>query len=210
VLGVAATLWLYQLGSRIQDQNDTLKSLASSVNHVAGEQQLAVDSLLERNGVDKPAQFIERYEKASKARDEARRQLIAQQSINETLAVRTKDLESAVAKLTTELESTQKTVEKYEADAKKAPELRERVAELEQSSTKLQHDLDEKNVIAETVEGQKIAELLRKLNFFRYATYFCGALAALLALAAGYLYYRPIQTPDADQEPAQAQPHRIT
>jgi hypothetical protein len=117
-----------------------------------------------------------------------------------------------LAKLTTELESTQKIVEKYEADAKKAPELRERVAELEQSSTKLQRDLDEKSIIAETVEGQKIAELLRKLNFFRYATYFGGALSTLLVLAAGYLYYRPIQTPDSDQEAAQPepQPHRIT
>ena len=44
VLGVAAALWLYQLHGRIQEQSDTLKALAHSVEQVAGSQRLAMDT----------------------------------------------------------------------------------------------------------------------------------------------------------------------
>ena len=94
MLGVAAALGLYQLYGRVQEQGDSLKALARSVDQVAGNQRLAMDTLLEKAGTDTPTQFAERYDRAAKARDEARRQLAAQQAINETLGVRTKELEA--------------------------------------------------------------------------------------------------------------------
>jgi hypothetical protein len=209
VLGVAAGLWLYQLHGRMQEQADALKALSSSVDQVAGGQRLAIDSLLERAGKDDPAKFMARYDVAARARDEARRQVTVQQSINETLGARTKDLESQTAKLTVELDDAIKRVEKYKADAEQAPNLREQVAKLEQASTQLQRELDEKTAIAETADGKRAAEVLKRLNFFQYVAFFCAVLSLLLALAVGYLYIRPIPAPDAEQPATEPEPHRI-
>jgi proteasome lid subunit RPN8/RPN11 len=208
VLGVAAGLWLYQLSAQVQEQGELTRALRGSVDQAASGQRLAVDTLLERAGVDKPAQYLERYEVAARARDEARRQLAAQQSINETLGSRTKDLETQVQKLSADLEVGRKRAEQLEVDARKAPELRDRVAELEKSRTELQRDLDEKSAIADSAQGEKAAELLRRLNLYRYAAYFCGVLSLLLGLALGYLYYRP--TPEPDSGASEPVPHRIT
>jgi hypothetical protein len=210
VLGVAAALWLYQLHGRIQDQGDSLKALANSVDQVAGSQRLTIDTLLDKAGTDNPTQFAERYERAAKARDEARRQLGAQQSINETLGVRTRDLESVAAKLATELETTSKTLTQYEADAKQAPELRDRIADLEKTQVKLQRELDEKTEIAETADGQKGAEVLRRLNLFRSATYILGALSAVLAATVGYFTLRIFGEEDANPAIVEPEPHQIT
>lgn len=201
ILGVAAALWLYQLHGQIQEQGEALKSLRDSVSQVSGGQRLALDTLLERAGVEKRAEFMERYEVASRARDEARKQLAAQQSINEVLVTRAGMLEGQVKKLSSELEEDRKLVERYEADAKDAPDLR-------QSVNKLTSELEEKSKIAESVEGQKFADLLQRLNFYRYVAYFCGALSLLLVLAVVYLCYRPISGPEpGTPEPL---PHRIT
>ena len=95
VLALAGAFWLYQLQGRLQEQGDSLKVLARSVDQVSGSQRLAVDTLLEKLGTETAGQFVERYERAAKARDEARRQLAAQQSINEALGLRTKELEDS-------------------------------------------------------------------------------------------------------------------
>ena len=66
----------------------------------------------------------------------------------------------------------------------------------------------EKAPIADSADGQKAAELLQKLNVFRYAAYFCGVLSLLLGLALGYLYYRPAAEPDSGaSEPVTASDH---
>ena len=104
-----------------------------------------MDTLLERPGQTTRPGSPSVTRSAAKARDEAPdAKLTVQQAINETLGARTKELETQAAKLAADLETASKLVEKYEADAKEAPELRERVAKLEQASTKLQHELDEK------------------------------------------------------------------
>ena len=59
-----------------------------------------------------------------------------------------------------------KLAEKYEADAKEAPKLREQVAKLEQGLTKMQQELDEKTKIAEMGDEKKAAEVFRRLNLF--------------------------------------------
>lgn len=210
MLAVIAALGLYQLYGRVREQGDSLKALASSVDQVVGNQRLAMDTLLEKAGTDSPAQFAERYERAAKARDLARRQLAAQQAINETLGARTKDLELETAKLASDLEAARKSQEKYESDAKQAPELRERISGLEEAQGRLKRDLDEKMAVAETVEGQKVGKVLRRLNMFRTATYILGATSAVLAAAVGYLYMRCLDEPDPEQPSAHAETHRIT
>src|SRR5208283_609826 len=123
--------------------------------------------------------------------------------------VRTRELESMAAKLATDLETTSKTLAQYEADAKQAPELRDRIAELEKTQVKLQRELDEKTEIAEAADGQKGAEVLRRLNLFRYATYILVALSAALAAAAGYFSLRIFGEEDADPAIVEQAPHQI-
>ncbi len=146
----------------------------------------------------------------AKARDEARRQLAAQQSINETLGVRTKDLESIATKLATDLETANKTLSQYEVDARQAPELRERIADLEKIQAKLQHDLEEKTEIAEAADGQKGAEVVRRLNLYRSATYILGALSAALAATVGYFTLRIFGEPNSNPATIEQEPHQIT
>ncbi len=209
VLGVGVVLGLYQLHNRLEDQGESLKVLARSVDQVAGTQRLTVDTLLEKAGSDNPAQFAERYERAAKARDEARKQLSALQSINETLGLRTKELVSKNDKLTDELATVRTQAERNEADARKTNELRLQVDDLQKSQVQLKQELAEKTEIAETAEGQKGAEFLRRLNLFRYATYVLGALSAALAAALGYLSLRVFGEPEPNAPISEPEPHQI-
>lgn len=203
-LALAGAFWLYQLHGRLQEQADSLKVLARSVDQVSGSQRLAVDTLLEKLGTENAGQFVERYEQAAKARDDARRQLAAQRSINEVLGLRTKELEEQVGKQATDLEAARTTLSQYETDAKLAPKLRERISELEAAQIKLQREVDEKNRIVEAADGQKGAELLRRLSLFQYTTYILGIVSAVLAAALGYYLTRPLMEAGSDQ--AQPQP----
>jgi proteasome lid subunit RPN8/RPN11 len=210
VLGVAAMLWLYQLNGRVQEQSEALKTLAHSVDQAVGSDRLAMDTLLDKAGTDNPTRFLERYERAAKARDEARRQVTAQQSINETLGNRNKELETTTQKLTADLEVAKKGLEKLAADAKDAPDLRQRVAELTEAKASLQRELDEKTAVIDTVEGKQVEQVLSKLGIFRTATYILGAMSTLLAAAVGYLVLRASGEPEAEQHVAEPAPHTIT
>ncbi len=103
VLVVAAALWLFTLHSRIQDQNEALKILSHSMDQSSARQRLAVDTVLEKVGSVDPAEFVARYDKAVKARDEAIDQLAIQRGISEREASRAKDLESKVVSLREDL-----------------------------------------------------------------------------------------------------------
>jgi proteasome lid subunit RPN8/RPN11 len=210
VLGVAAMLWLYQLNGRVQEQSEALKTLAHSVDQAVGSDRLAMDTLLDKAGTDNPTRFLERYERAAKARDEARRQVTAQQSINETLGNRNKELETTGQKLAVDLEVAKKNLEKLAADAKDAPDLRQRVAELTEAKASLQRELDEKTAVIDTVEGKQVEQVLYKLGIFRIATYILGAMSTLLAAAVGYLVLRASGEPEAEQHVAEPAPHTIT
>jgi proteasome lid subunit RPN8/RPN11 len=209
VLGVATALWLYQLHGRIQEQGDSLKALAHSVDQGAVDQRLAMETLLDKAGIDNPSRFVERYKSAAQDLDKAKRKLQAEQSINETLANRNKELEALTGKLTTDLETTRKDLEKSEVDAKNAPALREQVAELKEKRDKLERALEEKAAIAETVEGKEVGEVLRKLNLFKTATYILGGMSVLLAAAVGYLYMRSFGDPEPELQAAEPAPHQI-
>ncbi len=178
VLVVAAAFWLYQLNERIQEQSDSLKALAHSIDQVAGSQRLAIDTLLDKAGTENPAQFsADRYERAAKARDDARRQARGPADHQRDSRRADKETRAVAAKLETDLESANKTLSQYETDAKQAPELRERITELEKKQEELQRELEEKTEIVEAADGKKGDEVVRRLNLFRYATYILGALS---------------------------------
>ena len=75
------------------------------------------------------------YDKAFKAREEAERQLGIERTINETLAGRTKELETARRQTGRRTRDRQaRNVARAEKDAKDAPKLREQIARLEEAN----------------------------------------------------------------------------
>ena len=100
-------------------------------------------------------------------------------------------------KLETELETVRKKAEKFEDDAKDAPELRKRADEL-------QRELEVKRAVADTVEGKKIEEVLSRLSLYQTVTYILGTVSAILAAAVGYFVMRSFDEPDPQQQVAES------
>jgi proteasome lid subunit RPN8/RPN11 len=213
VLAVAAAAWLYQLQGRLQDQNETLLALARSVGEVGDGQRLAIDTLLQKVGGDKPAEFVDRYNKAAKDRDEASRKFELQRSISEALGGRVKTLESQLAEQSSKLQDAQTSLARAEGDAKEAPRLREQLANLEAANDKKQRALDELAPLRETADGKKALELQHELNRTRYAAYGGWGLSALLGLAivAAFYYFKPLADaePESQPESSDRPTHRI-
>jgi proteasome lid subunit RPN8/RPN11 len=197
VLAVALALWLFQLQGRMQDQNDNLLALARSVEQLGDNQRLATDTLIRKIAADKPADFVAQYNKAAKERDDAVRLLEVQRSISEDLGTRAKALAD-------KLQSTQKELAQTKDDAREAPELRKRVANLEEINDRKQHQLDELEPFLKSKEGEAAVNLLHDLNRTRYVAYAGWGISALLAaglLAAFFLYKPPLQDDEATPGP---------
>ena len=104
--------------------------------------------MLEKVGDVDPAEFIERYDKTVKARDDAVQKLNIQRAINETLASRNKELESTLVSKTEALEAAKQRAARYEKDAKEAERLNEDVVKLNKSLDRQKVQLDELAALA--------------------------------------------------------------
>ncbi len=203
VLVAAAGFWLARVDARLAEQGAALAALKGDLEDSANARKVAADLLLEKVGGETPELFVARYETLARSRDDARRQLAAQQSVNEALGVRVKDLATLSASLQGELEAARKTLTSYEADAKEAPKLRERVVELERSADEDRREIQDQRAILATAEGIKANEAHVELGRYRLLS-FAGALSSLLlALAAVFFYYRALpaqasRAPEAD------------
>ncbi|HKI19946.1 MAG TPA: Mov34/MPN/PAD-1 family protein [Isosphaeraceae bacterium] len=205
MLGVAVVFWVLQLNNRVHEQGESILALARSVEDVGSRQRLAVDTLLEKAGDDKPAAFVERYAKTAKARDEAQRQLSIQRTINETLGSRAKDLEAR----TTELEKTCQTLEQYRKDAERIPDLSDRIASLEEVNQQQARKLAEIAPWLESTEGKQALVMQHNLEWYRiwfYVGWSCAGLLSLSLLGA-YVYFKPLADDTASAGETSA--HRI-
>jgi len=205
MLGVAVVFWVLQLNSRVHEQGESIQALARSVEDVGSRQRLAIDTLLEKAGDDKPAAFAERYAKTAKARDDAQRQLSIQRTINETLGNRAQELEAR----TTELVKERETLLQYKKDAEGITKLRDQIAELEETKQRQDRELAEIAPWLDSAEGKQAVALVRELARTRtwlYVGWGCAALFGLSLLGA-YVYLKPL----ADDTPSEGEPsaHRI-
>jgi proteasome lid subunit RPN8/RPN11 len=194
LLAVALAVWLYQLQSRVQDQNDSLLALARSVEQLGDTQRLATDTLLQKIGGSNPADFLERYNKTAKDRDLATRKFELERSITEALGGRVRELETRLTEQAAKLQDAVKSLAKAESDAKQSSKLREQLASLEESNSQRQRQLDELAPFLESPEGKRAVDLKRELDHTRYASYLgwgCSALFAL-ALVGAFYYYKPV------------------
>ncbi len=215
VLAVALAMWLYQIQTRIQDQNDSLIALERAVVDLGDNQRLAMDTLVQKIGVDKYEDFYKLYNKADRERDEAQRQLAIQRSISERIGGQAKELEKQALALDGKLVSARKDLERYENDAKEAPKLREKIASLEESVERKQRRLDELAPLAESDVGKATLDLQNELFRTRYLAYIGWGLTAVLGLAlvVAYFYYKPpLETaaePEPEAEGGERPTHRI-
>ncbi len=205
VVGLAVALWLFQVHAQLGEQAQLLLSLQKRLDDSANGQKLALDTMLDKISGEDPSKFVERYEKTARARDESHNRLLAELAVNETLGLRAKTL-------ATELDEARAKLKEAEVDAKDAPDLRKRLAALEEANTLQERELEEARPIVEAAEGVKARELVDSLKLYRTACW-AGALASvLLALTAVYFYFRSLPEP----EPTKTEPrpntttHRIS
>jgi hypothetical protein len=206
---VALVLWLFQIQGRLQEQNESIRSLAYSVEQLDTNQRLATDTLLGKIADAKPEEFLARYSKAVKDRDEAVRRAEDWRASSEVLGARARELDE-------KLQVAQKDLARSKEDAKDAPKLRDRVAQLEEINDRKQRQLDDiEPFLKKSKEGGiDVDQLMQERNRTRYIAYAGWSVSALLAagLAATFFLYRPtLQDEAAPPEPQDGErpTHRI-
>lgn len=206
VLLAGLGLWLRYVDARLDRQAESLAALAREVDETSTGRKAVLDLLLEKVGDEDPKTFLARYENLAQSRDAARRQVADQRSAVEVLGARVKELAEKAGGLEAELASTLKSRERYESEAKEAPKLRERVAELESTIAENDRELIDQRAILKSAEGEQAARTYNDLKFYTLTTY-AGALAsALLAVAAVLLYVRPHLPAGVDQADVRRKP----
>jgi proteasome lid subunit RPN8/RPN11 len=212
---LAVAFGLYQLNSRMLDQNDTLTALSHQIEETAASQHLVADTLVEKVSGEKSPTFDSLYYKANKRREDAERKLVQEHTVQSTLAGRINKLETDAAELTATLEDTKKKLERAQQYAKDAPKLREDYDKLQESSARQQKELDEIKPFLEKDEGKKIRATLAELERTRYAAIGGWTVSALLCagIVGLYLYFKPLADDgalDNDAPQAEDRPtHRI-
>ena len=103
--------------------------------------------------------------------------------------------------------------EKYQKDAKDAPELRTRVVKLESDASKQARKLADQEELLETMEGRKAADILRRYERAWYVAVLGWGVALVLALgllAAWGSRQFPVPGGEAPTtDPEESPPHRI-
>ena len=193
MLALAAVLWLHQLHLRLQQQTESLQTLAGLVEQSSASQRILTDVVADKVTSERPSEFVARYDKAARARDEALKQVEIQKSINEALARRSRDLENHEVKLAAELTAANQEIEKLEKKVKDMPRLLDTISGLEESNQKQAQKLEAFDPWLSTEEGKRADAIQRELVRTRYSAYAGWGLCTLLGLGlvAGYLYLRP-------------------
>ncbi|GAC1470177.1 MAG: hypothetical protein NVSMB9_15020 [Isosphaeraceae bacterium] len=205
VVAMAALFWLNTIHGNLQEQAKVLEDLRKTTAESADRQRVALDAL-EGAGGTASERFLERYSQATRERDDARRQLANQRSINDLLAARSRQLAEDLAGLTERYDKT-KT---YEKDARELPLLRTRFAELKARSERQDQKLAEQDELLDTPSGQQAMALDRKYQRTWYAAVAGWGLSLLLGLSliASHALRLPQDDP-SPPGPEQTPPHRI-
>jgi proteasome lid subunit RPN8/RPN11 len=213
-LAVAAGLWIYQLQLRLHEQNESLQALARTVEQSTAGQRLVSDAVLDKLGAENAPDFVARYDKAAKARDEARNEVKIQKSINDMLAGRVSDLETRAAAVSGELTEARKDIENLEKRAKDASKLEEQVATLEDTNARQKRDLDSLAPWLGTDQGVKATEMageLKRTRLVAYAGWAVSALVVGIGLIVAFRLWNPLAepVPEAPPEVNDRPTHRI-
>ncbi|WP_435007651.1 Mov34/MPN/PAD-1 family protein [Tundrisphaera lichenicola] len=197
VLLVVAGSWLYTLTQQITAQTTTLEKLAKSVDQTDNAQQLAIQTLLDREGNTRdPRKFVDDYARSRKELDDARASAEAQARLANVAAAENRRLEREFEKLKkAEAEAEARAKSESEDAEKQREEFKKLTAELEG--------------IYKTPQG----ELSRNFTIALYSAIggWVVALLAGLGLVALWASRSPItdEPAPAPAAPPQEPPHQI-
>jgi len=187
VLLVAAAAWLYTLTQQLQIQTTTLEKLSRSVDDTDTVQQLALKTLLERDGEGSdPRRFVDKLTKAEKDLDEMKGVARSQERL---ALVAARDHQRIEAEFEKHKKVAAEAAEKAKGDREDYEKLRARNKELDA----------ENEGILKTPQG----ELAHKYAISWYSAVAGWGLALLSTL--GLLALWASRTPPAD-EPTTANP----
>ncbi len=187
ILGMALVLWLFQLQSRIQDQNDSINRLAKAVEQFGDNQRLATDTILRLVPADKPDDFAAQYGKLARERDEAKKKYDIQRAMAEDEAARARSLAA-------DYKALEKETARNKDAARELTDLRKEVVSLRESDEKKQRELDEiEPFLKKKEDGIDVGTLIHEYHRARYIAYGGWGLCMLLAigLVAAFFFYRP-------------------
>jgi proteasome lid subunit RPN8/RPN11 len=188
VVGLSAVLWLNALHGNLQEQARAIDAVRKTLDESTERQRVALDAAVGEASGATPEGFLKRYATAARDRDEARDRLANQQSINESLAAKNRQLTQDL----TRLEKDYKLASTFEKEAKQAAELRAQLDEAQAVAEKRRARLEELEPLLDTPEGKKaLAALVGNQKTWYYAVAgWSLSLVLALALVGGYVYYR--------------------
>lgn len=187
LFGIA--FWLGRISDREQPREQALAPLAAAVDRLADGQRLAMDVLQDELKKD-PESFSKRYAELARQRDQARGRLESQRAINETLAVKEKDLETRLTALAGEHETAVRKLDESAKAGQATTELRTRLEQAEERLASQQQKLDELAPWLDTDPGKAATALHHELERTRYAAYVGWGAVVLLSLGMVGLFFR--------------------
>ncbi len=211
VLGVAAVLWISTLNAQIQEQSVVLRDLGKVVADSADRQRITLDAAVGDAAGTDPKEFLDRYARSIRERDDARRKLDNQAQVNDSLAEKLKLLTNEETRLRKELDKAST----FERDAKQTVELRAENLELAENKEKQKSRIDELESLLETPNGQKNLALARRADNLWYVAAGGWGLSLILTLALIGLYAYGNNAMTGEPElpppnPAEPPPHHIS
>ena len=208
VLGLAAVFWINNLNRRVEEQTQALRDLERS----SGAQRLAIDAMLSDAGGGPSQRISAQYDLVTRERDEARRMIRNQETLNDAIAARARELEETNNRLLTDLDAATKLAKANEKEAKDAPLLHARVEKLVESSRDQARKLAEQEALLDATDTEKGALLLRKYERAWYAAVAGWGVGLLLALGlvATILFHQSDDEPGSESRADEPPPHAIT
>ena len=208
VLGLSSVLWLNTIFGQIQDQGKTIDEIKRSVTEANDRHRITFETALGEPGGLEPDRFLKKFNTLANDRDEARKQLSRQASVNELLTDKANLLGESLVKLGKKYEAAQT----FEKDAEEYNKMRPKYAELQATSERLSQKIGELEDLLDSTAGKGAIDLTKKYQKAWYLAVSGWVVSALLlgALIVGYTYLKFPPEDDSGTINQSIPPHRIT
>jgi proteasome lid subunit RPN8/RPN11 len=211
VVLLAAVLWLQKLGDRVAEQTERLQDLERSAEENRAKQSLALDALLDQASGAPGEKFARLYDEAVRDRDDARRKLVNQGTVNDELTERLRTLAASNRKLQSEHESMSKEVDAFRAVKKDHPDIETRLETLTDEIERKSGRIQELDRLLDNAQGKNAIALTQSYDRAWYAAVAGWSATAVLTLAVLALLTRHAPTSGIEVDPriTNPPPHQI-
>ena len=208
VFGLSGVLWLNTIFGQIQEQGKTIDDLRKNITELNERQRITFETALGEPGGMDPERFLRKFNTLASERDESRKKLGRQASMNDLLTDKNKSLTESLAKLEKKYEAASKFEKDAEEFAKLRPQFLEAQSRIDRDSKKIE-DLE---ALLDTPEGRKVVELAKSQKTTWYAAVagwvVSGVLLAAMIVGYTYIKFPPVDEVSSGEENPTT--HRIT